>query len=265
MRREMIELVDVQSGMKMMPRHQRWREPETAENIEDEYYGDAEETAELQDPGEPTTHVPHRCGLSKAVVFDFDSTLTVISEIPRHRVFCQEPDLNWLRQIAFGGNDRAELLLETLSHLRSRWGMELFVLSFAEKAIIARALDLLGVLQYFDDGAGIYGWQEIGGPFVQKSSFLEHILRSRGWQQNDVLLVDDQHRNLLPATCISKTYWVLGHGLSVGELTTLRDTGGSGLSLSNDAVLASEGATCGAESLASERSCSNASLSDSTS
>lgn len=227
----------IQLGMKKHACHMRWWHPETADDIKDEY-GDVNS----MDSADLTAAVPHRCGDSEAIVFDFDSTLTVIPEIPRHRVFCQEPDLNWLRQVAFGGNERAELLLETLSRLRSTWGIELFVLSFAEKAIVARTLELLGGLQYFDNGAGIYGWQEIGGPFVPKSACLENILRSRGWQQNDVLLVDDQHRNLLSAAaCMSKTYWVRGHGLSVGELTTIRDTGGSGLLLSNDAVLASEG------------------------
>lgn len=219
------------------------------------------------DPAYPAADAaePQRCGLSKAIVFDFDSTLTVLAEIPRHQVFCREPNLNWLRDVAFGGNDRSELLLDALSELRSRWGLELLVLSFAEKAIIVRALDLLGGLHNFDNGAGIYGWQEIGGPFVQKSELLENILRRRGWQQHDVLFVDDQHRNLLSAVAICKTYWVLGHGLSLDELTMLRDTGGSGLVQSGDAVLASEGAPSDADSIASEMSCSCASLSDSPS
>ena len=99
------------------------------------------------------------------MLLDFDRTMTVLPEVPRYRLFpgfdAREPDVGWLREAAFGGADRLGLLLEALAALERDWGTELFVVSFAEKECIMRALQLVGGLSHFGDcGERIYGWQD---------------------------------------------------------------------------------------------------------
>jgi len=178
----------------------------------------------------------------RAAVFDFDGTLTVLPELPRHRVFpkfdMQEPDATWLREVAFGGSARLDLLLRTLDELQRRWGLELFVASFADRDMVVKVLEMIGGLRYFGAEpaevesfrAHIFGRQELGGPFAKKGDFLQWLLRERGWRHGEVLFLDDQADNVRSARPVCLTHWVRrAQGLSSEELELLRTTGGAGV------------------------------------
>uniref|UniRef100_A0A7S4PVG7 FCP1 homology domain-containing protein n=1 Tax=Alexandrium monilatum TaxID=311494 RepID=A0A7S4PVG7_9DINO len=123
--------------------------------------------------------------------------------------------------------------------LRLRWGMELFVASFADKELIVRVLELLNCLHHFGalrrgepPAARLFGWREIGGPLTTKGQFLQRLLAERGWRHEEVLFIDDQADNIRSARPVCRTFWVRSaQGLSMEDLEQLRSTGGAGLSL----------------------------------
>lgn len=176
----------------------------------------------------------------RAVVFDFDQTLTVIREVPRHRLFpgfdAREPDRGWLREVAFGGSERLERLVRALEALKGS-GLELFILSFADRQVILRALELVDALRFFA-GEGlsaerIYGWEDFGDAFGgqdNKKNFLGELLQRRRWRHEEVLFVDDQKNNVEAAKGVCRTYRVLGgRGLRETELSALSAGGAAGL------------------------------------
>eukprot|EP00930_Biecheleria_cincta_P007212 TRINITY_DN108398_c0_g1_i1.p1 TRINITY_DN108398_c0_g1~~TRINITY_DN108398_c0_g1_i1.p1 ORF type:complete len:234 (-),score=44.83 TRINITY_DN108398_c0_g1_i1:257-958(-) len=166
----------------------------------------------------------------KAILFDFDATLTVVPEIPRHRIYpgfdSQAPDVAWLQNVAFGGEARLQTLLQTLHMLRDRWRAELFIVSFAEKDTIVRTLTLLDALTFFG-AQNIFGWQEMGGPFTRKGEFVLQFMQDKGLQRTDVLFLDDQADNIRSVEPACVCYWVRGgKGLTDEELQKLqRDSG----------------------------------------
>lgn len=166
----------------------------------------------------------------KAILFDFDATLTCVSEVPRHRIYpgfdSQQPDVKWLRDVAFGGESRLDLMLQTLRDLRDRWHVELFIVSFAEKDTIVRTLTLLDGLSIFGS-ENIFGWQEMGGPFVKKGQFVTRFMQDRAWNRADVLFVDDQPDNIRSVEPACLCYWVRnGRGLTEDEFRQLQQDSG---------------------------------------
>jgi len=183
------------------------------------------------------SHAPPVNGF-KAVVFDFDATLTALPEIPRHRLFPgfddKEPDHSWMRDIAFGGAARLDLLLRALSALQNQWGSELYILSFAEKATIVRTLELIGALDFFGEaGSRVYGWEEFAlgfPPNGRKGTFLAQLVAHFSWRPEDVLFLDDQPENVRSAANACQAIWVRGStGMSERHLDSLCRTGGAGL------------------------------------
>mmetsp|Transcript_55921 Transcript_55921/g.155943 ORF Transcript_55921/g.155943 Transcript_55921/m.155943 type:complete len:237 (-) Transcript_55921:96-806(-) len=196
-------------------------------------------------PSEAAAAAPARsddAGL-KAVFFDFDATLTVLPEISRHRLFpgfdAQEPNLVWLREVAFGGAARLELLLMALADLQERQGAELFVVSFADREVILRTLDLVGGLRFFGgDNADekVYGWEQLGGPMASKGDFLKGLMQQRGWQHDEALFLDDQAENIRTVMPVCRAFWVRGRkGLSDAELRALQDCGGASMTCADGA------------------------------
>jgi len=133
--------------------------------------------------------------------------------------------------VAYGGSTRLEQLLHTLSALRTCWGSQLFVASFATKETVTKSLELIGALEHFGDAASgcqVFGWDELGGPC--KGDFLKRLALERGWKPEEVLFLDDQADNIRSAAGICQTFFVRGErGLSIRNFRELVDSGGLGL------------------------------------
>lgn len=168
----------------------------------------------------------HR-GPLRAVLFDFDATLTSLDELQAHRLFPSEGgsrsgaiDVAWLREKGFGGEDRIVRLGATLQALAAS-GAELHIVSLADRAVIVRALAILGALHFFCDR--IIGWQELGSSYTSKAPFIKSLMEERQWNRDEVLFVDDQERNVEDARglCLTHRTWGRG-GLCAEEFRELQ-------------------------------------------
>eukprot|EP00929_Paragymnodinium_shiwhaense_P025276 TRINITY_DN15335_c0_g1_i1.p1 TRINITY_DN15335_c0_g1~~TRINITY_DN15335_c0_g1_i1.p1 ORF type:complete len:208 (-),score=27.86 TRINITY_DN15335_c0_g1_i1:634-1257(-) len=128
-------------------------------------------------------------------------------------------------QVAFGGEARLQLLIDTLEELRSHWRCELYIVSFAEKDTIVRTLSLLGALSLFGE-ANIFGWQEMGGPFVSKGDFVGRFISGKGWPRKSVLFLDDQPDNIRSVEPFCACYLVHSKGLTEEDLLQLQEDSG---------------------------------------
>ena len=139
-----------------------------------------------------------------------------------HRL--HEPNIQWLREVAFGGDARLELLLQAFEQLQQRWMAELFIVSFADKDVITRVLELIGALRYFGaEGKHVYGWREVGGPTAGKGELLARLAHEKGWGPRDVLFLDDQVDNLRSVGSVSRSFWVRGKGLSIENIENIEN------------------------------------------
>lgn len=162
-------------------------------------------------------------GRLRAVLFDFDATLTCREELQLWRLFPERSgfgsqlDMGWLREKGFGGEARIQSLGRMLAALASR-GAELHVVSFADREVVVRALAILGALHFFCDR--IVGWQELGGLTGDacKASFIKELMVTRRWRRDEVLFVDDQEQNIRSAEGLCLTHLTRGRGLSIEEM-----------------------------------------------
>lgn len=162
-------------------------------------------------------------GPLRAVLFDFDATLTSLDELQAHRLFPKRGgsgaiDVAWLREKGFGGEGRIVRLGETLQALAAS-GAELHIVSLADRAVIVRALAILGALHFFCDR--IFGWEELGSP-ISKAPFIKSLMEEKRWHRDEVLFVDDQERNLEDVRSLCLTHRTRGCGLCVQELYELQ-------------------------------------------
>lgn len=155
-------------------------------------------------------------------MFDFDATLTALDELQAHRLFPARSgaiDVAWLREKGFGGEARILRLGATLQALAAS-GAELHIVSLADRAIIVRALAILGALHFFCDR--ISGWQELGSPYTSKAPFIKTLMEEKQWRRDEVLFIDDQERNLEDARGLCLTHRTRGRGLCLEELAELQ-------------------------------------------
>eukprot|EP00747_Dinoflagellata_sp_TGD_P164838 gnl/TRDRNA2_/TRDRNA2_185325_c0_seq1.p1 gnl/TRDRNA2_/TRDRNA2_185325_c0~~gnl/TRDRNA2_/TRDRNA2_185325_c0_seq1.p1 ORF type:complete len:313 (-),score=48.61 gnl/TRDRNA2_/TRDRNA2_185325_c0_seq1:115-1053(-) len=183
----------------------------------------AQSSTEGECTSSPSVAPPQRAAVVRAVLFDFDMTLTVLEGIAVHRVFPErgfggEINVDWVREKAFGGRQRVARLGDMLQALTA-CGVELHIVSFAERAIIVRALAVLGVLHYFCDR--IVGWEELGAGTGAKVNFIRNLAADAGWRSCEILFVDDQERNFTGANGITMTHLVRGCGLSEDEMSEI--------------------------------------------
>jgi len=163
-------------------------------------------------------------GPLRAVLFDFDATLTTLFELQAHRLFPKRGDsgaidVAWLRDKGFGGESRILRLGATLQAIAAS-GAELHIVSFADRAVIVRALAILGALHFFCDR--IVGWQELGGAYTSKGPFIKSLMLEKEWKRDEVLFVDDQERNVEDVRGLCLTHQTWGCGLCAEELDELR-------------------------------------------
>lgn len=170
----------------------------------------------------------------KAALFDFDLTLTIRESIDVHRLFPErgfggEIDVMWLRDKAFGGDARLTHLRKMLEELKSK-GVELHILSFADKELIRRALASTDLLTFFGDN--ITGGEELeGGSLTAKGHFIKELMDSSGWSREEVLFADDQAYNLKGAQNLCLVHWVRGHGLSVNDMAEITRVGNKAIAV----------------------------------
>jgi hypothetical protein len=144
------------------------------------------------------------------------------------------PDVKSLVAAVFGSEARLRLLLEAFSALHTRWGIKLFIVSYAEKAVITRTLELVGASQFFDNGDHIYGWQELsvnhGCRADSKGEFIATLLETRGISPEAAIFFDDEADNIRSVSSRCRCFWIRAKlGLAEDELRLLRDHGGNGL------------------------------------
>lgn len=168
----------------------------------------------------------HR-GSLRAVLFDFDATLTSLDGLQAHRLFPNQGrsggiDVEWLREKGFGGEARILRLGATLQALAAS-GVELHIVSLADRALIVRALAIIGALHFFCDR--IFGWMELaaiaeefGCRYASKAPFIKSLMEEKKWSSHEVLFVDDQERNLEDVKGLCLTHRTAGCGLTVKEL-----------------------------------------------
>lgn len=166
--------------------------------------------------------VPH----IQAVLFDFDATLTVKEELPVYKVLPERSgfgggvDTSYIRDKGFGGSRRVKKLESMLQAFSAR-GIELHIVSYAEREVIVRSLTVLGLIHFFGDR--ILGWKELGSPWATKGAFISHLLAQKSWTKQQVLFVDDQERNIVEALPICLTHRPQGQGLSEAEMDDIQE------------------------------------------
>jgi beta-phosphoglucomutase-like phosphatase (HAD superfamily) len=178
----------------------------------------------------PAAKRQRKAGSFRAVLFDFDATLTTLDGLQVDRLFPGSShgvgtgrvsgsiDVTWLRQHAFGGEARIARLGKMLQGLTAL-GAELHVVSYADRQIIVRGLAILGAIHFFCDR--IAGYEEVGWPLVTKGTYIRRLMDRMGWRPNEVLFVDDQEANVQDASGICRTYLTRGCGLSLHEMDDL--------------------------------------------
>jgi len=165
--------------------------------------------------------LPRFVGPLRAVLFDFDATLSAIEGMSVERLFPQRGgcvDVAWLRECGFGGEERILRLGATLQALAAS-GVELHIVSLADRAMVVRALAILGALHFFCDR--ISGWEEIGGLYASKAPFIKSLMEDKKWCRDEVLFIDDQERNVEDVRGLCLTHLTWGQGLCAEELIEL--------------------------------------------
>ena len=177
---------------------------------------------------------------TSAVCFDFDRTLSEdhvhhMTQASRARLSDEEA------VTAFGGPRRIQQLAAFLSELEAA-GAAIHIISLGHKSEIMDSLASVGLNQLFPSER-IIGCDEIRGLcLVTKAQCTAHVASLYGLRRQDVLLVDDDHDQLLecseesesalPTTCYSMssieddstcgTYWVQsGRGLTARDMAAI--------------------------------------------
>jgi len=145
----------------------------------------------------------------KAVVFDFDQTISVIHFFSDLRGYTPDMQLRCLNEwskekvlYGFGGEERLQLLVSLLKDLRAA-KVEIYILSFGYKEVITEALERVNLLMYFDKNL-IWGAAEVkrfrsdtGIPSQTKQRMIQKLIREKhNYSPGEVLFVDDDYRNL---------------------------------------------------------------------
>ena len=146
----------------------------------------------------------------KAVVFDFDSTLSTPLWIERAGAWAVADNLELFQIMSeaeqranLGGDARIAQLAALLEALQSA-GVQLYIVSIGMRAAFAPHLQAVGLLRFFDEGC-VFGQdtadlRRVG--FV-KARLIGQIMAARGWAFDDVLFVDDssEHIERAAQTC----------------------------------------------------------------
>jgi hypothetical protein len=106
---------------------------------------------------------------------------------------------------------------------------ELYIVSFADREVILRMLQLVGALHHFEEASEhVFGWEELRGK-ATKGELIASLMRERGWHRDEVLFLDDQVDNVRSALPFCRVFWACGEGLTEDELLSLRRCGGTSL------------------------------------
>lgn len=145
----------------------------------------------------------------KAVVFDFDQTISVIHFYSDLRGYTPDMQLRCLSEWSkekviqgFGGEERLNLLIGLLKDLIEA-KVEIYILSFGYKEVITKALERVDLLMYFDRNL-IWGEAEVrkfrsdtGVPSQPKQRMIQKLIREKNnYSAGEVLFVDDDSKNL---------------------------------------------------------------------
>merc|ERR1711860_190639 len=108
----------------------------------------------------------------------------------------------------FGGPERIRKLAELLSALQGA-GVKLYILSTGFKHIFGPLLQAVGLRDFFPDKQ-MFGQVEqverTGG--CVKGEFIKLVMAECGWTYEDVLFIDDSHKNIVSAVQVCRTYHI---------------------------------------------------------
>jgi len=145
----------------------------------------------------------------RAVVFDFDQTLSVIHYYSELRGHDNETQLKSLKTWSddavvqgFGGKERVQLLENLFKDLKEA-SVEIYILSFGHKEVIIQALKRVNLARYFDKNL-IWGDAEVdkfcsdtGDACKPKLRMIQKLIRDKHkYSAGEVLFVDDDDKNL---------------------------------------------------------------------
>jgi len=162
----------------------------------------------LEEPEDEEVKIPSDEPI-KAVVFDFDQTISVIHFYSDLRGYTPDMQLRCLNEwskekvlYGFGGEERLQLLVGLLKDLRAA-KVEIYILSFGYKEVITKALERVDLLMYFDKNL-IWGEAEVkrfrsdtGIPSQPKQRMIQKLIREKhNYSAGEVLFVDDDSKNL---------------------------------------------------------------------
>jgi phosphoglycolate phosphatase-like HAD superfamily hydrolase len=164
----------------------------------------------------------------KAIVFDFDSTLSSPHKIERFGQWAIADKIDILGAMTdaeivtnFGGHERIAALKEMLDAIQSN-AVELFIISIGFKCALVPHLEKVGISTYFQADR-IWGQDSIELRAVSyvKSALIQQIMTQHGWNKSNMMFVDDSANHILKAQDTCLTLEVAGNGLSQAEMQQL--------------------------------------------
>jgi hypothetical protein len=167
------------------------------------------------------------CGV-KAMVFDFDSTISQPHKIPRFAQWAIADKVDIMSTMTsaeivtnFGGKERISALSVFFSALQAS-GIELFIISIGFKIALVPHLDHVGLSSYFQSDR-IWGQDcaELRAVKYVKAQLIHHIMTQNGWIKTDLLFVDDSASHIQKAQDTCLTLEVAGNGMSFAEMQHL--------------------------------------------
>ncbi len=163
----------------------------------------------------------------KAVVFDFDSTLSTPTFLTRENQWAVADkkaifaSMNETEIIAnFGGSERISALDKLLSSLE-RAGTVLFIVSIGYRAAFMPHLRSVGLLKFFSEER-IFGQDSPQLREVEfvKGRLIANIMSAMSWTHDEVLFIDDSKEHIERASTVCKTLLVSPESKSkVGGMT----------------------------------------------
>lgn len=151
----------------------------------------------------------------KALVLDFDSTISTPTFLERTNCWCVADNLKLFLSMTeaeilanFGGPERIATLHALLGALE-RAGVRLHIVSIGMKAAIVPHLRTAGLLPFFADEL-IWGQDcpELRTLGFVKGQLIEQIMQAHGWMHADVLFVDDSKEHIDKANPVCRTLLV---------------------------------------------------------
>jgi phosphoglycolate phosphatase-like HAD superfamily hydrolase len=193
----------------------------------------ASDGGECSKPTESTERVAQSRPPIKALVLDFDSTISTPTFLHRVNAWAIADSVDIFSGMSeqeivanFGGSKRIKSLEELLSALQAA-GVCLHVISIGFKASYVPHLQKIGLLRFFAEEQ-LFGQDspELRRVGFVKGRLIAQIMAARGWCADEVLFVDDSKEHIERAADVCRTLLVTSKatvgGMSESEFEAIR-------------------------------------------